>query len=72
MKVAHLSHRFWPCTGGIETHVMQLCENLIAKGIKTKAVCLNKCPNGNERLAGKQSKNGIEIERIGFRDNVSF
>ncbi len=66
MKVAHLSHRFWPCTGGIETHIMQLCEELNAKGDETKVVCLNKCPNSNKVLPAKDEKNGIAIERLRF------
>ena len=66
MKIAHLSHRFWPCTGGIETHIMQLCEELNAKGNETKVVCLNKCPNSNKVLPAKDEKNGIAIERLKF------
>ncbi len=66
MKIAHLSHRFWPCTGGIETHIMQLCEELNEKGNETKVVCLNKCPNSNEVLPEKGEKNGITIERLKF------
>ncbi len=66
MKIAHLSHRFWPCTGGIETHIMQLCEELNEKGNETKVVCLNKCPNSSKVLQAKGEKNGIVIERLGF------
>ncbi|MFA4855194.1 MAG: glycosyltransferase family 4 protein [archaeon] len=68
MKVVHLSHRFWPCTGGVETHVMQLCEHLLADGIETKVVCLDRCPNSGERLPKSGTKNRVRVERLGFLD----
>ena len=68
MKIVNLSHRFWPCIGGVETHVMQLCKELNAKGIWAKVVCLNKCPNSSKRLLGKERHDGIKIERVGFLD----
>ena len=64
----HLSSRFWPCTGGVETHVMQLCESLLAEGIETMVVCLDRCPNSRERLPKSGTKNGVRVERLGFLD----
>jgi len=68
MRILHVSHRFAPCIGGVETHVMQLCEQLIARGKETAVVCLNKCPNSNERLPAAEKISGIKVRRIGFLD----
>lgn len=66
LKILHLSHRFWPCLGGIETHVRQLCEKTLAKGFETRVVCLNKCPNSRKKLPASENFHGTEIRRLGF------
>lgn len=68
LSIVHASHRFWPCIGGIESHVKQLCENLNDKGIETKVVCLNKDHNSSQRLPKSEKVNGIKVERIEFLD----
>jgi len=66
MKILHVSHRFWPCLGGVETHIKQLCENLVEKDLECSVVCLNKCPNSRDKLSASDFMGKINIQRIGF------
>jgi alpha-1,3-mannosyltransferase len=68
ISVVQVSHRFWPCLGGVESHVRQLCENLKRKGFVARVVCLDRCPNSPEKLLGKETVSGIEVSRLGFFD----
>jgi len=67
-KIVHVSHRYWPCLGGVETHVRELCEKLAADGVKSRVVCLNKCPNSGNELKASEKVNGVKVERVGFWD----
>jgi alpha-1,3-mannosyltransferase len=67
MKIVHVFHHFAPCTGGIETVIMQLCRQLQGKH-SCRVVCLNKCPKGKQKLPAKETANGIEVARIPFID----
>ncbi|MCX6799369.1 MAG: glycosyltransferase family 4 protein [Candidatus Diapherotrites archaeon] len=68
MRVLHVSHRFAPCIGGVETHVMQLCDQLARKGHSVRAACLNKCPNLGKTLPVQEKISGIEVKRLRFLD----
>ncbi|MBU2100281.1 glycosyltransferase family 4 protein, partial [Candidatus Micrarchaeota archaeon] len=68
MKVLHISHHFWPCIGGTEKYIMDLCLELKKKGIESEVVCLNKCPNSEKKLKEKETIKGIKINRIPFWD----
>jgi alpha-1,3-mannosyltransferase len=68
MKVLHVSHQFYPCIGGTEKYIMDLCLELKKKGIESKVVCLNTCHESKEKLKEKETINGIKISRIPFTD----
>jgi len=68
LKIVHLSHRFWPCLGGIETHIRELCDFLQRKGFTSSVVCLNKCPNSKTDLPPHEIFEGIDVNRLSFID----
>jgi alpha-1,3-mannosyltransferase len=68
MKVLHITHHFFPCIGGTEKYVMDLCLELKKRGIKVEVVCLNKCPKETKKLKEKERVKGIKINRIPFWD----
>ncbi|HLD58181.1 MAG TPA: glycosyltransferase family 4 protein [archaeon] len=65
MKITHVFHHFAPCTGGIETVIMELCKSLNARH-ECSVVCLNKCPKGKKTLAEKETIEGVKVQRIPF------
>jgi alpha-1,3-mannosyltransferase len=67
MKIIHVFHHFAPCTGGIETVIMQLCRQLQGKH-SCRVVCLNKCPKEKKKLPAKETISGIEVARVPFID----
>ncbi|MFH1588886.1 MAG: glycosyltransferase family 4 protein [Candidatus Diapherotrites archaeon] len=71
MKALHLSHHFWPCIGGVEKVIENICINAEKHGIESTILCLNKCPKGKEKLK-KEEKfeklKKIKIQRIPFID----
>jgi alpha-1,3-mannosyltransferase len=68
MKVAHITNRFYPCIGGIETFTLDLCNELLKNKIDCKVICLNKCANSSQKLEPKSRIGNIEIVRIPFFD----
>ncbi len=67
-SVVQVSHRFWPCLGGVESHVKQLSQNLEKRGHCVRVVCLDKCPNSQKKLSKQENVSGIEVLRLGFLD----
>lgn len=65
MKILHVFHHFAPCTGGIETVIMELCRKLQPRH-ECRVVCLNKCPKGKKILPEKDLIEGISVKRIPF------
>lgn len=68
MEILHVTHHFWPCVGGIERAIEDLCIELIKKGHKCKVLCLNKCARSQKKLAEKEIHKGITIVRVPFID----
>jgi len=68
MKVLHISHHFYPCIGGTEKYIMDLCLELKKKGIESEVVCLNTCHNSKKKLEEKEKIKGIKVNRIPFWD----
>ncbi|MEW6295728.1 MAG: glycosyltransferase family 4 protein [Candidatus Diapherotrites archaeon] len=66
MKVLHISNRFWPCIGGVEKVVEQICLGLKKQGIQAEVLCLNKCGQGQKKLKDFETFKGIKIHRINF------
>lgn len=65
MKITHVFHHFAPCTGGIETVILQLSKETKAKHWPN-VVCLNKCPKGRKTLPDQSTEQGIKVSRIPF------
>ncbi|MEM4663086.1 MAG: glycosyltransferase family 4 protein [Candidatus Diapherotrites archaeon] len=68
MKIAHVTHHFWPCIGGIENSVKTLCTELSKRGHICKVICLNKCGNKREKLKQYDNYKGTAIVRLPFVD----
>lgn len=68
MKIAHITNRFYPCIGGIETFTLDLCKELSRNKIECKIICLDKCANSGQKLEPYAKLNDIEIVRIPFFD----
>lgn len=68
MKILHATHHFWPCIGGIERAIEDLCIELIKKGHKCKVLCLNKCARSQKKLPEREIYKDIEIVRVPFLD----
>jgi len=68
MKVLHISHHFFPCLGGTEKYVMDLCFELKRNGIEPEVVCLNTCHNSRKKLKEKETVKRIKVTRIPFID----
>ncbi len=66
MKILHITHHFYPCIGGIETFVKDLCLNLKNQGVESEVLCLDHCHGSKEKLSKTSEYEGIKITRIGF------
>jgi len=68
MNSAHLIHHFWPCLGGMEKTLQELCPELVRQGIDCKVICLDKCSNSKTCLKSEDEFKGVKIERLSFTD----
>lgn len=66
MRILHVCHHFYPCVGGIEKYVEDLCTNLIALGHECEVVCLNTCAKRKDKLPEFVVHRGIKIHRVPF------
>jgi alpha-1,3-mannosyltransferase len=69
MRVLHITHHFWPCIGGIEKVIENICINAEKHRIESTVLCLNKCPKGKEKLKKEEEfekMKKIKIQRIPF------
>ena len=68
MKILQVTHHTAPCVGGIEKYVMELSLQLKKRGHEVEILCLDRCPNSNEKLQAEETVNGVKIHRIPCMD----
>lgn len=66
MNILQVTNHFHPCTGGIESHVLDLSLQLLRRGHRSDVLCLNRCPD--RRGVGMGEYQGIKIYRVPFLD----
>ena len=65
MKILHVSRQFYPVAGGTETYILNLCEGLIKKGIRSDVLCLDySIYDKKQRFPAKEVFKGINIYRV--------
>lgn len=64
MRILHITSSFYPCIGGKENYVMNLCLHLIKRGHSSNVLTLKKIPRLNGDLPDYEEIDGIEIQRV--------
>ncbi len=74
MRILHVSHRYWPCVGGSERHLQEICERLAREGHSVAVYTTDALDfeyfwdPGKRRLPLlHEHHNGVEIRRFPVR-----
>ncbi|MDO8538455.1 MAG: glycosyltransferase family 4 protein [archaeon] len=68
MKIVQIGNHFFPCTGGIEKIMLDLCNQLNKKNIQSDVICLNTCANSSKKLEFEEKINRINVKRLDYLD----
>jgi len=68
LRILNVSNHFFPCAGGVEKVVEDLCVQLRKRGHESEVLCLNRCAYSEKKLPEKGNYGGIKITRIPFAD----
>lgn len=66
MKILHVVQHFYPCSGGVEVYLKDLCEELIKAGHTSDVACFNTCVYDPTPLVSKETVDGITIFRFPY------
>ncbi|MBY6198753.1 glycosyltransferase family 4 protein [Vibrio hangzhouensis] len=72
MKVIHVVRQFSPAIGGLENFVFDLVKAQLAQGIDATVVTLDKRFDSGQKLAAKETIQGIKIKRIPFIGSYKY
>lgn len=66
MRVLHITRQFHPSMAGVERYTLDLCRHLIARGVDTGVVTLDRCFHRPGRLPSRSIVDGVPVTRIPF------
>jgi alpha-1,3-mannosyltransferase len=73
VKVIHVVRQFWPCVGGLEEGVLNLCRATRERGLEVEVVTLDRSFRAPDRtLPPFEVHDGITIRRIPFRGSRRY
>ena len=73
VKVIHVVRQFWPCVGGLEEAVLNLCRATRERGLEVEVVTLDRSFRAPDRtLPPFEVHDGITIRRIPFRGSRRY
>lgn len=68
MRIIHVTHSFYPCIGGVERNIEDICRGMIGMGHESDVVSLDRCSNSEVILPPFEEYDKIKIYRIPFID----
>lgn len=72
MKVLQIARQFYPSTAGVERFVLDLSRHLVASGVQSDVVTLNRCFYLDGILPPHDLVEGINVTRIPYRGGQRF
>ncbi|MBI4175713.1 MAG: glycosyltransferase family 4 protein [Candidatus Aenigmarchaeota archaeon] len=66
MRILHVVQHFWPCSGGVEVYLYELCRELIRRGHTSDVACFDTCVYDVRKLPRRELVEGINIYRFPY------